>query len=493
MKQLLKQSIVTICTVAAATAIIYAALSFNHKKVEIVDTIANDSQPEFIQKASFSNASAGGGIDFTEAAEKVMPTVVHIATKTTVRTSAYPPGFDLWRDFFGEGWDVPQKENVQQASGSGVIVQKEGYIVTNNPVVKGADEITVTLHDKREFTATVIGTDPNTDLALIKIDADDLTPISFANSDDVKVGEWCLAVGNPFNLNSTVTAGIVSAKGRNINILKQKYAIESFIQTDAAINPGNSGGALTNAAGDLIGINTAIASPTGSYTGYGFAVPSNIVSKVIYDLKKYGVVQRGFLGISIRDMDSKLAEEKGYKVKDGVYVEAVTDNGAADKAGIKKGDVIRTIDGVQVTTSAELQEIIGRKTPGDVIKVGIVRDGHKDMVFDVHLTNKEGNESIISKDDQDVLNVLGITIKNADSKTLKKLNLSNGVEVVEVGEGVISKHTNMRKGFIITKVDNENVKDAEQFSKIMKGKSGGVMIEGVYTDAAGTFYYAFGM
>jgi S1-C subfamily serine protease len=217
------------------------------------------------------------------------------------------------------------------------------------------------------------------------------------------------------------------------------------------------------------------------------------VSKVIYDLKKYGVVQRGFLGVSIRNMDSKLAEEKGYKVKDGVYVEAVTDNGAADKAGIKKGDVIRTIDGVQVTTSAELQEIIGRKTPGDVIKVGIVRDGHKDMVFDVHLTNKEGNESIISKEDQDVLNVLGITIKNADSKTLKKLNLSNGVEVVEVGEGVISKHTNMRKGFIITKVDNENVKDAEQFSKIMKGKSGGVMIEGVYTDVAGTFYYAFVM
>lgn len=490
MKRIFVTALTAFLGAAAAVGIMYA---INPKTVQISDSIAQNQESQFIQKVSYSGNPSAGGIDFTEAAEKVMPTVVHIATKTTVRTSAYPPGFDLWRDFFGEGWDVPQKENVQQASGSGVIVQKDGYIVTNNHVVKGADEITVALHDKREYTATVIGTDPNTDLALIKIDADDLTPINFANSDDVKVGEWCLAVGNPFNLNSTVTAGIVSAKGRNINILKQKYAIESFIQTDAAINPGNSGGALTNAAGDLIGINTAIASPTGSYTGYGFAVPSNIVSKVIYDLKKYGVVQRGFLGVSIRNMDSKLAEEKGYKVKDGVYVEAVTDNGAADKAGIKKGDVIRTIDGVQVTTSAELQEIIARKTPGDVTKVGIVRDGHKDMVFDVHLTNKEGNESIISKDDQDVLNVLGITIKNADSKTLKKLNLSNGVEVVEVGEGVISKHTNMRKGFIITKVDNENVKDAEQFSKIMKGKSGGVMIEGVYTDVAGTFYYAFGM
>lgn len=489
MKKVLVSALTAFLGAAAAVGIMYA---INPKTVQISDSIAQNQESQFIQKVSYATPPTAG-IDFTEAAEKVMPTVVHIATKMTVRTSAYPPGFDLWRDFFGEGWDVPQKENVQQASGSGVIVQKDGYIVTNNHVVKGADEITVTLHDKREYTATVIGTDPNTDLALIKIDADDLTPINFANSDNVKVGEWCLAVGNPFNLNSTVTAGIVSAKGRNINILKQKYAIESFIQTDAAINPGNSGGALTNAAGDLIGINTAIASPTGSYTGYGFAVPSNIVSKVIFDLKKYGVVQRGFLGISIRDMDSKLAEEKGYKINKGVYVEAVSDDGAADKAGIKKGDVITVIDGVAVTTSAELQEIIGRKTPGDVIKVGIVREGHKDMVFDVHLTNREGNESIISKDDQDVLNVLGITVKNADPKTLKKHNLSNGVEVVEVGEGVISKHTNMRKGFIITKVDNENVKDAEHFSKIMKGKSGGVMIEGVYTDVAGTFYYAFGM
>lgn len=490
MKKILVSALTAFMGAAAAVGIMYA---INPKTVQISDTITNDNQSEFIQKASFSNSTTGSGIDFTEAAEKVMPTVVHIATKTTVRTSAYPPGFELWKEFFGESWDVPQKENVQQASGSGVIVQKEGYIVTNNHVVKGADEITVTLHDKREFSATVIGTDPNTDLALIKIDADDLTPIIFANSDDVKVGEWCLAVGNPFNLNSTVTAGIVSAKGRNINILKQKYAIESFIQTDAAINPGNSGGALTNVSGDLIGINTAIASPTGSYTGYGFAVPSNIVSKVIYDLKKYGVVQRGFLGVSIRDMDSKLAEEKGYKIKEGVYVEIVSENGAADKAGIKKGDVITHIDGVLVKTAAELQEIIGRKTPGDVIKVGVVRDGQKDIMFDVHLTNKEGNENLISKSDDDVLNVLGISVKNADTKTLKKLGISNGVEVVEVGEGVISKHTNMRQGFIITKVDNENVKNAEQFAQVMKGKSGGVMIEGVYTDVAGTFYYAFGM
>ena len=262
-------------------AILYAANPQVFQKSS--DTIENE-QPSIVRTASYSD-SPNGGTDFTEAAEKVMPTVVHISTKTTVRSSSYPQGLDLWQQFFGEGWDMPQKENVQQASGSGVIVQKDGYIVTNNHVVQGADEITVTLHDKREFTAKIVGTDPNTDLALIKIDANDLSPITFANSDEVKVGEWVLAVGNPFNLNSTVTAGIVSAKGRNINILRQKYAIESFIQTDAAINPGNSGGALTNANGDLIGINSAIASPTGSYTGYGFAVPSNLVSKVIYDLK----------------------------------------------------------------------------------------------------------------------------------------------------------------------------------------------------------------
>jgi len=475
---------------ALTIAFLYAV---NPKIVNVSDSIVQTSQPSMVQTVSYSAASIGNGIDFTQAAEKVMPTVVHIATKTTVRSSAYPQGFDLWREFFGDSWDVPQKENVQQASGSGVIVQKDGYIVTNNHVVKGADEISVTLHDKREFTATVIGTDPNTDLALIKIDADDLSAISFANSDNVKVGEWCLAVGNPFNLNSTVTAGIVSAKGRNINILKQKYAIESFIQTDAAINPGNSGGALTNASGDLIGINTAIASPTGSYTGYGFAVPANIVSKVIYDLKTYGIVQRGFLGVSIRDLDSKLANEKGYKINKGVYVESVSDNGAADKAGIKSGDVIISIDGVSVTSSTELQEIIGRRAPGDAIRVGIVRNGDKDMVFDVHLTNKDGKETLTEKASEDICNKLGITVQNANEKILKKIGISNGVEVTSIEEGVIQKHTNMRKGFIITKVDNENIKDTEQFIQIMQNKKGGVMIEGVYPDVAGTYYFAFGM
>lgn len=484
--------------VLTSAAIVGSALTIaflwamNPKILQTSGSTIQTEQTPFVHTTSYSPSAVGNGIDFTEAAEKIMPTVVHIATKTTVRSSAYPPGFDMWRDFFGDSWSTPQQENVQQASGSGVIVQKDGYIVTNNHVVNGADEITVTLHDKREFQAKVIGTDPNTDLALIKIDADDLSAIEFANSDDVKVGEWCLAVGNPFNLNSTVTAGIVSAKGRNINIVKQKYAIESFIQTDAAINPGNSGGALTNASGDLIGINTAIASPTGSYTGYGFAVPANIVSKVIYDLKKYGIVQRGFLGVSIRDVDSKLAQEKNLKVTEGVYVESVSDNGAAEKAGIKSGDVIIEIDGVKVSSSSEIQEIIGRRTPGDVVRVKTMRDD-KEMSFEVHLTNKDGNEKLTEKATEDICNKLGITIQNANSKTLKKLGIDNGVEVTSVDEGIIKKYTNMRKGFIITKVDNEKITDSEQFTKIMQNKKGGVMIEGMYPDVAGTYYFAFGM
>ncbi len=470
-------------------ALLYAVNPQVFKKSS--DAVTTNDEQTLVHTASYSNA-ANGAIDFTEATEKVMPTVVHISTKTTVRTSTYPQGFDLWQEFFGEGWGVPQKENVRQGSGSGVIVQKEGYIVTNNHVVQGADEITVTLHDKREFTAQIVGTDPNTDLALIKIEASDLSPISFANSDDVKVGEWVLAVGNPFNLNSTVTAGIVSAKGRNINILRQKYAIESFIQTDAAINPGNSGGALTNANGALIGVNSAIASPTGSYTGYGFAVPANLVSKVIYDLKKYGVVQRGFLGISIRDVDSKLVQEKELKVNRGVYVETANENGAAEKAGIKTGDVIVEIDGINVASAAEIQEIIGRRTPGDAVRVKVDRKGSmKD--FEVHLTNKDGNEKLTEKASADVYTKLGITVQNANSKTLKKLGVENGIEVTSVDDGVIKKHTNMRKGFIITKIDNENIKDSEQFTKIIEKKSGGVMIEGVYPDVAGTFYYAFGI
>ncbi|MDR2962945.1 MAG: Do family serine endopeptidase [Bacteroidales bacterium] len=446
--------------------------------------------------AYYDAAQAGRGMqgDFVEASAKVMPTVVHIATKTTVRSSAVPPGMEMWQEFFGPNWQFPQQErsNVRQGTGSGVIVQPNGYIVTNNHVITGADEITVTLHDQRSFTAKVVGADPNTDIALIKIDADSLPIITFANSDDVQVGEWVLAVGNPFNLNSTVTAGIVSAKGRNINILQQKYAIEAFIQTDAAINPGNSGGALTNAVGDLIGINTAIASPTGAYSGYGFAVPSNIVLKIMSDLKQYGVVQRGFLGVSIRTVDAELVKNNSLKVRQGVFVEEVLPSGAAEKAGLKKEDVIVKVDNVAVASVADLQGIIGRHAPGDKVNVTVNRKG-TEKVFTLTLTNASGGETVTTKATVDVLANLGISIQNAPEKTLKAIGKPSGVEVTAIQEGIIQKHTTMRSGFIITKVDNTVIKTADQFTDLMKDKTGGVMIEGMYPNLPGVFYYAFGM
>jgi len=458
-------------------------------------TVSGNPVSTAIQQVSYLGEQRSAmQFDFVEASAKVMPAVVHIATKTTVRGISTPPGMDFWQEFFGPGWQIPQQErsNVRQGAGSGVIVRSNGYIVTNNHVIKGADEITVTLHDQQEFTAKVVGADPNTDIALLKIDADSLPTITFANSDNVRVGEWVLAVGNPFNLNSTVTAGIVSAKGRNINILQQKYAIEAFIQTDAAINPGNSGGALTNAAGDLIGINTAIASPTGSYSGYGFAVPSNIVLKIINDLKEYGVVQRGFMGVSIRTVDAELVKSKSLKVRKGVFIDEVNSTGAAEKAGMKKGDVIMAVDNIEVNSVADLQEIIGRRAPGDQITVRVNRSGNE-KICNLTLTNQEGKASLIEKPTVDALENLGIIIKNADEKTLKAVGKPSGVEVTAIQSGVIQKHTNMRVGFIITKVDNTVIKNADHFAEIMKNKTGGVMIEGVYSDVPGVFYYAFGM
>lgn len=453
------------------------------------------TEQDFIKKVSYEKSSATHELlDFTSSAEKVMPTVVHIETRVSVRTNAYPPGFDIWKEFFGPQWSLPQEEsNVRKGSGSGVVVSHDGYIVTNNHVIQNADEIEITLHDKQKFIAKVIGSDPNTDIALLKIEAEELSPITFANSDEIKVGEWVLAVGNPFNLNSTVTAGIVSAKGRNINILKQQYAIESFIQTDAAINPGNSGGALTNIYGDLVGINTAIASPTGSYSGYGFAVPSNIVSKVIYDLKTYGIVQRGFLGVSIREVDSKFAEEKKLHVHTGVYIEDIMEKGAASKSNLQKSDVILAIDEIPVKTTSEIQEIIGRRSPGDVVAVKINRFG-KEEVISVTLTNREGNVALTEKNSGDeIIATLGISVAEVDKKTLAKTNKKQGIEVTAIHDGLIRKHTSMRVGFIITQVDKTPITSVEQFMSVMKNKKGGVMIEGIYKDAPGVFYYAFGM
>lgn len=448
-------------------------------------------------------------LEFTEVAKKVMPAVVHIKSTRMQNFQNYqyrqfPDPFrdffddDIFERFFGPRFRFEQPQPQQRGpqarvgAGSGVIINSDGYIVTNNHVVDGAGDIDVTLNDNRVFKAKVIGTDPSTDLALLQIQARDLPTIPFVNSDEIEVGEWVLAVGNPFNLNSTVTAGIVSAKGRQINILPDQNAIESFIQTDAAINPGNSGGALVNLNGGLIGINTAIASPTGAYAGYGFAVPSNIVSKVVEDLLKYGQVQRGYLGIMIRSMDGNLAREEDLSVTKGVYVDSIAENSAAGAAGIKVGDVITEIDGKEVFTSAELLEIIGRHHPGDKVSLTVDRQG-EELEFLVTLRNQEGEEKMYERPAVEILDVLGVELKEIDKKTARKLEIKGGLQITKLYPGKLKNQTDVRVGFIITRVDGKNVDKIDEFIKILKDKRGGVMVEGVYEDYPGTYYYAFGL
>jgi serine protease Do len=312
------------------------------------------------------------------------------------------------------------------------------------------------------------------------------------NSDDVKVGEWVLAIGNPFGLNSTVTAGIVSAMARNINILRDQYAIESFIQTDAAINPGNSGGALVNIQGGLVGINTAIASPTGAYSGYGFAIPSKIVNKVVEDLLKYGVVQRGVLGIKIVTLDGNLAKIKDLDLTEGVYVDSLMENSAAGAAGIKPGDVILSIDNEKTLSSPKLQEIIASHKPGDKVKVAVDRKGTK-KEFEVTLNNRSGNTSIVKKEDGSVLNVLGCELKPIDAKTAKKLGINGGIKVTKINDGKLRRETQMQEGFIITHVYNQPVTTVDELLKKMQESKDGVMLQGVYEDIPGKYYYAFGL
>lgn len=446
-------------------------------------------------------------LEFTDVAREVMPAVVHIKS-TQVRQVAgdryrsIPDPFrhffddDMMERFFGPGYDNPGQQQrglvPRVGSGSGVIINSDGYIVTNNHVVDNADDIEVILSDNRVYKATVIGTDPSTDLALIRIKEKGLPTVPFINSDDVEVGEWVLAVGNPFNLNSTVTAGIVSAKARNINILQDQSAIESFIQTDAAINMGNSGGALVNLQGGLVGISTAIASPTGSYAGYGFAVPSNIVSKVVEDLMEYGSVQRGYLGLMIRSLDGSLAQEENLDITQGVYVDSITAESAAGEAGISVGDVIIEVDGQEVKSSGALLELIGRKRPGDEVELKVDRSG-KERNFDVILRSREGTTGPVKTAQVEILDVLGIDVEDIDKATARKLDIPGGVKITSLYPGKLRNTTDIRAGYIITKIDGKEVKSRDEFIDIMEGKEGGVMFEGVYEEYPGVYYYAFGM
>jgi Do/DeqQ family serine protease len=434
-------------------------------------------------------------LDFTAAAEKVMPAVVFIRSTQDHVQSSESDDFDPMRDFFGPR--VPR--GPAQSSGSGVIINDAGYIVTNNHVVQGADIVEITLMDNRTFKAKVIGTDPDTDLALVKIDEKGLPYLSFVDSDQAKVGEWVLAVGNPYNLTSTVTAGIISAKGRNINILHRgtergSTAIESFIQTDAAINPGNSGGALVSLNGGLLGINTAIASPTGSYSGYGFAVPSNIVSKIVEDLIKYGAVQRGWLGVTISSVNSDLAKANDLRVNEGAYVSGFAEMSSAKEAGIKEGDVVIQIDDTPIKSNTALIEYIGRHRPGDRVNMLVNRNG-KEVSIPVMLKSRDGTVGVVKPVVKDAVTALGVELEEVDTKVLKKLDLNHGVRIKDLGNGKLSKYTDMRTGFIVTKINDVPVESIEEFTDILAKKRKGdlVIFSGTYEEFPREFNYAFRM
>jgi Do/DeqQ family serine protease len=435
------------------------------------------------------NIKDGSLTNFEYAAEISTNAVVHIKTESVYQQQVDP----LFEFFYGRSFK--QNPQVVQGAGSGVILSEDGYIVTNNHVIDRTSTINVTLNNKKTYKAELIGTDPSTDLALLKIDARNLPSVGFGNSNELNVGQWVLAVGNPFNLTSTVTAGIISAKARNINILSGNSnnglpPIESFIQTDAAVNPGNSGGALVNANGELIGINTAIQSNTGSYTGYSFAIPSNIVQKVVNDLKEYGTVQRAFIGVSIQNIDEKVAKELELNDLSGVYVNSVTKNGSASKSGIKSGDIIKKVGNKKVTDVPELQEQISQFRPGDKVNLTIYRD-EKEMEIPVTLKNLKGEEDLISMEENKVHRLLGARLGELDSKEKKELNIENGIKVEEVFAGKM-RSVGIREGFIIIKINHSPVKNVKDFTDAISNLKGGVLIEGFYENGKREFY-GFGL
>lgn len=419
--------------------------------------------------------------DFTTAAEQTVNGVVHV--KVTQQAAETYGGSDLFDFFFGPGMGRRQQPQPVQGAGSGVIISADGYIVTNNHVIDGADNIEVVLNDKRDFKATLVGTDPTTDIALLKIEADGLTPLSFGNSDGVKVGEWVLAVGNPFNLTSTVTAGIVSAKGRHVGINTSNMAIESFIQTDAAVNPGNSGGALVNTKGEVIGINTAIASPTGSFSGYSFAVPSNIAQKVAQDLMTYGEVQRALLGVTIGEVDASMVKELDLDRPQGVVVVAVADGGAAKEAGVKEKDVITKLDDEAINSVPELQSRVAQHRPGDSIKLTLIRNGKQTEVV-ATLRNVRGTTGVVKGADSSLLGATLTPISEGDKSSLE---LRYGLKVESLMDGKL-KEAGVRKGFIITKANRMPLTSVKDFQQVTATASDGLFIAGIYPDGRVRYY-----
>lgn len=423
--------------------------------------------------------------DFTFAAETAVKAVVHV--KVTKKGMEQP--FTIYDFFFGYGNPGMSPRN-QVNSGSGVIITSDGYIITNNHVIEGADEIVVTLEDNKSYKSRLIGRDPVTDIALLKIDANNLPYLTFGNSDSLRLGEWVIAIGNPYNLRSTITAGIVSAKGRSMPATGEEFKIESFIQTDAAVNPGNSGGALVTTRGELVGINTAIATRTGSYTGYSFAVPSSIAKKVVEDLIDFGSVQRALLGISMQEIDGDLAKEKGLEGTNGIYIAEVVRDGAADRSGIKVGDVLLSINGVKVNSGPAVQEQISKYRPKDKVDIELLRNG-KQISVSVVLQSKSGDDSKTDNTGNGVIKIFGAELKEAPKELLEKLSLKSGVEVLSVSEGKF-RSTGIKKGFVITYVNQNQVSKAADISAIIQSSRRSVLIEGVYPDGT-VVYYGMGL
>jgi Do/DeqQ family serine protease len=454
------------------------------------------SAPTF--KTSYSKTESLAPVDFEKAATTAVPSVVHI--KTIIKggeVAGNQPqqnpfgdeGNDFFKRFFGDNGGAPQQQPDQRASGSGVIVSADGYIVTNNHVVEGASELTVTLNDRKNYSAKVIGKDPNTDLALIKIDGHDLPVMPFGNSDDAHLGQWVLAIGYPLNLDVTVTEGIISAKSRNIGINRQGAApVESFIQTDAAVNPGSSGGALINTNGELIGINAAIASPTGSYAGYAYSIPSNLVKKVIEDILKYGTVQRGYLGISMAPQQMDESKKKELGINDdinGVWIADVDPKGAAAEAGLKKGDAITKIDDISVSTSSQLAEQIARHKPGDKLSLTYLR-GTSENTVDVVLKNNLGT---FTSQKTASVESLGAEFSTVSSEDAAKMGIDGGVQVTNIQDGILSNQTRMRPGFVITKIGDQDIKSMEDLKDALSKQPANFQIQGVYPGTKEVYYY----
>jgi Do/DeqQ family serine protease len=460
--------------------------SENKNEMQEPATEIEQAQQSKVQRVAFVPTESTP--DFVDAAERSVDAVVHIMTKVVRQSTTY-------NDFFGAllgqlyGYPGQTRNNTMVAYGSGVVLTPDGYIVTNNHVVEGADEVEVTFNNKVKKTATIIGTDPTTDLALIKVDANDLEYLTFGDSDNVRIGEWVLAVGNPFNLTSTVTAGIVSAKARNLSILGEGTSVESFIQTDAAVNPGNSGGALVNTKGELVGINAAIASHTGSYEGYSFAIPSNIVRKVVDDLLLYGETQRGYLGIYPAELTQEIAEKEGLENIEGVYVAEVTEGGAAKVAGVQKGDVVTSINGKKVNTVTQLMETVRQYRPGDNVNLEVNRNGRHHN-YELTLLNEAGNVDVVKKGDSFYNSEFGLMLQPISQNDMSRLNVKAGLKIVEIRQGRFM-NSGVPVDFVITKVNGYAVNNKTDLENALKNsRSRRTTIEGVYPNGMmGTFFY----